>query len=310
MHPAGTGVAVHPHDDGVRHRGTRTGHGGRHGGRPLGAGDRTGRIGPGDRRAHRARPAHLRAVRGRRPGRARLPRQRRHLHPRPVRRPRRPGPAHRRRAARRDRHRRGHARAARRPARVHGRVADRRPRRPARGTGVLHRGRHPRLLCRRLEGPLQLGPHRGAARRTEAALGPHRRRRGGTAPVEHPRHALLGRRGRLHRGHAGAPRPGRPLPRRLRLPGDRGQHGTLEARPAPPRRHGAVRATGRRRFAAPRDRRRRGARAGRRRDVPPQRRRQPAGRVRAHAAGPRAAHAGPRADGGGGGGQASTGWPT
>ncbi len=47
-----------------------------------------------------------------------------------------------------------------------------------------------------------------------------RRRRGRPAPVEHPRQRLRDRHHRLHRRHAGDPRPRRPEPRRLRLPGD------------------------------------------------------------------------------------------
>ena len=70
-------------------------------------------------------------------------------------------------------------------------------------TGVLHRATDiDDVLRRRLEGALQLGPHRRAADRPQAALGPARRRRGRTAPVQHPRHAVLRRRGRLHRRHA------------------------------------------------------------------------------------------------------------
>ena len=80
--------------------------------------------------------------------------------------------------------------------------------------------------------------------RPEAAVGPHRRRRGGTAPVEHPRHRLLGRRPGLHRRHPDPARPGRPQPRRLRLPGHRGDGRPLEAGPAAPRRHRPVRAGG------------------------------------------------------------------
>ena len=51
-------------------------------------------------------------------------------------------------------------------------------------------------------------------------LGARRRRRGGAASVQHPRQRLRHRRDRLHRRHAGHPGPGRPEPRRLRLPGD------------------------------------------------------------------------------------------
>ena len=49
------------------------------------------------------------------------------------------------------------------------------------------------VLRHRLEGPLQLRPHRRAADRPEAALGAPRRRRGRPAPVEHPRQRLRDR---------------------------------------------------------------------------------------------------------------------
>lgn len=77
-------------------------------------------------------------------------------------------------------------RTGRRPSAHRWQLAHRRGRRPARRTGVLHRGGHPRLLRLRLEGPLQLGPHRCPAGRPQTALGPHRRRRGRTPPLEHP----------------------------------------------------------------------------------------------------------------------------
>ena len=50
-------------------------------------------------------------------------------------------------------------------------------------------------------------------------VGARRRRRGRAAPVEHPRHAVHRRRGRLHRRHADPPRSRRSEPRRLRVPG-------------------------------------------------------------------------------------------
>ena len=88
------------------------------------------------------------------------------------------------------------------------------------------------LLRRRVAGALQLGAHRRAPRRPAPAVGARRRRRGRPAPVEHPRHRLRHRRGRPHRRHAGHPRPRRPEPRRLRVPGRRGGGRAVEARPA------------------------------------------------------------------------------
>ena len=98
------------------------------------------------------------------------------------------------------------------------------------------------LLRADVGGALQLGPHRCPPDRPAPAVGPPRRRRRRPAPVEHPRHRLRDRRRRPHRRHAGDPRPRRPEPRRLRLPGRRGRRGALEARPAAPRRPGAARA--------------------------------------------------------------------
>ena len=69
-------------------------------------------------------------------------------------------------------------------------------------------------------GALQLEPHRRAPDRPEAAVGARRRRRGRAASVEHPRQRLRRRHHRLHRRHADHPRPRRPEPGRLRLPGD------------------------------------------------------------------------------------------
>ena len=143
--------------------------------------------------------------------------------------------------------------------------------------------------------------------------GPARRRRGRAAPVEHPRHRLRGGDGRLHRRHADHPRAGRAEPRRLRLPGHGGGGRAVEARPAAPGRHGALRA-GRRADGAARaagvpfrqraavrarggGRRRRRARPARsrRRDpavmLPARGRRQPARRVRADGPRPRPADA-------------------
>ena len=78
-------------------------------------------------------------------------------------------------------------------------------------------------------------------------VGARRRRRGRPAPVEHPRQRLRGRRGRLHRRHADHPRPRRPEPRRLRVPGDDRQGRAVEDRPAQAGDTRALRARGRRR---------------------------------------------------------------
>ena len=72
------------------------------------------------------------------------------------------------------------------------------------------------------------------------AVGAARRRRGRPAPVQHPRQRLCHRRDRLHRRHAGHPRPRRPQPGRLRLPGRGAGRRALEAGPAAPRRHAAL----------------------------------------------------------------------
>ncbi len=97
---AGTRAAVHPRHDGLRHGRARTGHRRRRSRSRSGSRSPSRPVRTGRRRARRARPAHLCPVRRRRPRRARLPRQRGHLHPGPLRRPRRPGAAHRRRPAR------------------------------------------------------------------------------------------------------------------------------------------------------------------------------------------------------------------
>ena len=106
---------------------------------------------------------------------------------------------------------------------------------PPRGTGLFHRWRHGELLRDGLGGPLQLQPHRGAPDRPQAGLGQGRRRRGRTAPLQHPRQRLCHRHRGLHRGHAGDPGPGRPQPGRLRLSGHRRRCGSLEAGPTLPR---------------------------------------------------------------------------
>ena len=81
------------------------------------------------------------------------------------------------------------------------------------------------LRKRVVEGALQLQPHRRAPDRPQAALGAARWRRGGAAPLEHPRQCLCHRRGRFHRRHADHPGARRPLAGRLRLPvrGDPGR---------------------------------------------------------------------------------------
>ena len=163
------------------------------------------RRGAAARPPHRARPAHLRRGAGR-PRRARGARQPLHLHPRRLRRPRRPRARGGRRAARRRRHvascRR--RRCPRLLARDHAPLAHRRAGGPARRARVLHRRRRRRPLRRRVAGAGPLRPHRGAPRRPEADVGPPRRRRGRAPPVQHPRHRLRLRHGRLHRRHAGA----------------------------------------------------------------------------------------------------------
>ena len=73
-------------------------------------------------------------------------------------------------------------------------------------------------------------------------LGPHGRRRGRAAPVQHPRHAVLGRRRRLHRRHADPARPGRAQSWAASSARRRSSPAALEARPAPARRHRALRA--------------------------------------------------------------------
>ena len=90
-------------------------------------------------------------------------------------------------------------------------VADRRHRGAARRAGLLHPRRPRRLLRHRLRGAPQLRAHRRPAHRPAAGVGPDRRRRGGPAPVEHPRHPLRGRRDRLHRRHPDHPRTRRPV---------------------------------------------------------------------------------------------------
>ena len=71
-------------------------------------------------------------------------------------------------------------------------------------------------------------------------MGAHRRRRGGAAPIEHPRQRLRHRRDRLHRRHAGDPRARWPEPGRLCVPGRGAARRTVEARAAAPGGHGAV----------------------------------------------------------------------
>ena len=108
--------------------------------------------------------------------------------PRPVRRPRRPGAAHRATSLRgRRRRRRGRtAGPARGPARASpapGRSAPLEG--PHAAPEFFTRGRHRRLLRRRLEGPLQLGPHRRPAGRPQARAGraPTAARRACTRPT-------------------------------------------------------------------------------------------------------------------------------
>ena len=78
----------------------------------------------------------------------------------------------------------------------------------------------------------------------ETRVGARERRRGRPASIQYPRQPLRHRRGGLHRRHAGDPRPGRPEPGRLRLPGDHHRGGSVAARPAKGRRQAALRPGG------------------------------------------------------------------
>ncbi len=131
----------------------------------------------------------------------------------------------------------------RRPAaRARPRLGDRGHRGAARGTGVLHPGRHRRAVRQQLHRAPQLGAHRRPAHRAAPVVGPRGRRRGRAAPVQHPRRPLRGRRARLHRGHADHPRPGRAEPRRVRLPGRHRERRAVEDGAAAAGGHGALRA--------------------------------------------------------------------
>ena len=166
-------------------------------------------------------------------------------------------------------------------------------------------------------GALQLGADRRAPDRAASAVGPRGRRRGGPASLQHPRHPVQRRRGRLHRRRPDPARSRRALARWLRLPRDGGQptsagssascgRGTGCASSARSRaaamreprraRPGALgRAPTRRGAGPPRGNGALAAGSGRGRHLPAQRRRQPARRVRRHDARPRAADAGRRA---------------
>ena len=210
-------------------------------GKPVDDRGRRGRDHRRDRSAGRARvPARARRHR-RRAG----ARQRVDVHARRLRRPRGPRAAHRRRAAPRRRRRPRRERAAPRVERPddHRRLGDRGARRAARRRRVPHRRRH-----RHASTPTEWQVHHNSARTGVRLIGPspavgaRRRRRGRPAPVEHPRHRVLRRHDRLHRRHADHPRPRRPEPRRLRVPGGRRGRRPVEARPAPPRATRALRA--------------------------------------------------------------------
>ena len=144
------------------------------------------------------------------------------VHARRLRRARRARAAHRRRAA---------PRRSRRDARRRARRAGRRRRcvpelttewelavvdGPHAAPDFVTDGRHRRVLRHRLAGPPPLVAHRRAPGRADARLGARRRRRSRAAPVERPRHAVHGRRGRLHRRHADRARARRSEPRRVR----------------------------------------------------------------------------------------------
>ena len=123
------------------------------------------------------------------------------------------------RASRRDAPRRAAADA--RPQLTHA-WDDRRALRPARRARFLHRPTTSTMLF-----ATDWKVHYNSSRTGVRLIGPKpqwaraRRRRGRPASVEHPRQRLRDRRDRLHRRHADHPRPRRPEPRRLRLPGRR-----------------------------------------------------------------------------------------
>ncbi|AEK41169.1 UreA amidolyase [Amycolatopsis mediterranei S699] len=319
VHCGRGGAAVFPCHRSLRHRGADDGPRRRHRGFPVDTG-RSPRGSDARRPVLHGRAAQL-PPGARRRRRAGVPRQRGDVHAGEVRRPRRPRAGRRGRPAPRSGPRgpgRGPG-ADRRPAGVRFPLDDRRARRTARGPGVLHPGRRRHVLRHGLAGALQLGAHRRPARRAAAEVGTAGRRRGGPAPVEHPRHAVRDRCRRLHRRPADPARPGRAQPGRVRLPGDGRHRRAVEARAAAAGRHRAVRADRHRprggaadaagvggRAEPPRARRRRCPRAtvlfglygifGRAvGHLPPQRRRQPARRVRRDEARPGAADAGARA---------------
>ena len=121
--------------------------------------------------------------------------------------------------------------------------------RPARRAGPLHRRRGRRVLRRRVAGGSPGRPHRGAADRPGPEMGPRRRWRGGTAPVQPARLGIPRRRHHAHRRHRRHRRQGRPQSRRLRRPGRGHRRRPLEARPAAtrgPAAAGADHAAGRR----------------------------------------------------------------
>ena len=75
-------------------------------------------------------------------------------------------------------------------------------------------------------------------------MGADRWWRSRTASVEHPRQRLCDRRDRLHRRHAGDPRPRWPQPGRFCLPRHRSAGRAVEAGPAGPGQHRALQAPG------------------------------------------------------------------
>ena len=103
--------------------------------------------------------------------------------------------------------------------RLDARMGCRRRLRPARRAGFLPARRYRDAVLDGLRGAFQQRPHRRSPHRPRPGMGTHRWRRGGAAPLQPARQCLCDRRDRFHRRHADHPRPRRPEPWRLRLPG-------------------------------------------------------------------------------------------